>query len=430
MTEEMVKAKEGELPIEGTEADAAPLEDSNHREDSDLPEGSDLHKNSELHETSDPQKKRIQAINELLVKNIERVRQIAKIKEERYKTKRDDQASPRHVISLNLFFGILIMAEVLLIAAGSSGILNLVRSTIDTSASVPDIVWLAGFSIVLGILTIIFLTRFFSGPISILGGAVKRVADGDFSVRLPTDKGFREVREISRNFNAMAKELGATEILQTDFVSNVSHEFKTPITAIEGYVTLLGDSDGTTPEQKEYIEKILLNTHRLSTLVGNILLLSKIDNAGIPSRAVSFRLDEQIREAVVELEPKWSEKDCDFDVDMAEIVHVGNENLLIHVWKNLIENAIKFGPAGGTIKITLQKTDEGTEFTVTDEGDGISDEAKKHIFDRFYQSDSSHKSEGNGLGLALVKQIVNGEGGEVSVSDSETGGCKFTVTLK
>ena len=237
MTEEMVKAKEGELPIEGTEADAAPLEDSNHREDSDLPEGSDLHKNSELHETSDPQKKRIQAINELLVKNIERVRQIAKIKEERYKIKRDDQASPRHVISLNLFFGILIMAEVLLIAAGSSGILNLVRSTIDTSASVPDIVWLAGFSIVLGILTIIFLTRFFSGPISILGGAVKRVADGDFSVRLPTDKGFREVREISRNFNAMAKELGATEILQTDFVSNVSHEFKTPITAIEGYIS-------------------------------------------------------------------------------------------------------------------------------------------------------------------------------------------------
>ena len=378
-------------------------------------------------EGSENQKKRIQAINELLFRKIEQVKHIAKDKLP--VAKKSESGMPKRVIGLNLFFAILITAEVLIISAGSSGILNLVRSTIDKSQNVPDVVWLVGVSVVLGILTIIFLTRFFSAPISTLGNAVKRVAEGDFSVRLRTDKGFRELREISESFNAMVKELGATEILQTDFVSNVSHEFKTPITAIEGYVTLLGDSDGRAPEQQKYIEKILLNTNRLSTLVGNILLLSKIDNQGIQSKHTTFRLDEQIRSSIVELEPKWTEKNCELDVELEELVHTGNENLLIHVWKNLIENAIKFGPTDSTIRITLQSVDGRAVFTVTDNGEGIPDEAKSHVFDRFYQSDSSHKSEGNGLGLALVKQIVSAEGGEVSVSDSEDGGCKFTVVL-
>lgn len=373
------------------------------------------------------QRKSIQAINNLLRRNIEKVKHIAK-DHLQSSAKSSDQVKKK-ALGLNIFFAILIMAEVLLISAGASGILNLVRSTIDKSASIPDIVWLVGVGVVLGLLTILFLTRFFSGPISTLGNAVKRVANGDFTVRLRTDKGFREIREINENFNAMVKELGATEILQTDFVSNVSHEFKTPITAIEGYVTLLGDSYGTTPEQQKYIEKILLNTNRLSTLVGNILLLSKIDNQGIQSRASTFRLDEQIRSSIVELEPKWTEKNCELDVDMEELIHTGNENLLIHVWKNLIENAIKFGPKDSTIRITLQKKKGKAVFTVTDEGEGISDEDKCHVFDRFYQSDSSHKSEGNGLGLALVKQIVDAEGGEVSVCDGEGGGCKFTVVL-
>ena len=236
------------------------------------------------------QRKSIQAINNLLRRNIEKVKHIAK--DHLQSSSKSSDRIIRKALGLNIFFAILIMAEVLLISAGASGILNLVRSTIDKSASIPDIVWLVGVGVVLGFLTILFLTRFFSGPISTLGNAVKRVANGDFTVRLRTDKGFREIREINENFNAMVKELGATEILQTDFVSNVSHEFKTPITAIEGYATLLGDSYGTTPEQQKYIEKILLNTNRLSTLVGNILLLSKIDNQGIQSRASTFRLDE------------------------------------------------------------------------------------------------------------------------------------------
>ena len=366
---------------------------------------------------------RIQAINALLTKKLAPPRG----KERSVDKQKPDERGP--FLSLNLFFAILIMAEVLVISASSSGILNLVRSTVDVNRKFPDFLWLAAVSVVLGILTIIFLTRFLSAPISTLGGAVQKIAKGDFSIRLRTDRGFKELRKINESFNTMAKELEATEILQTNFVSNVSHEFKTPITAIEGYATLLGDSEGTTPQQKEYIEKILLNTGRLSTLVGNILLLSKIDNQGIPTKKTRFRLDEQIRQSIVELEPKWSAKDTDFDVEMDEIVYEGNEALLFHVWNNLIENAIKFGPVGGVIEITLHAEGNKIIFTIADEGDGIPDEAKNHIFDRFYQSEGSHKNEGNGLGLALVKQIIDTEGGAVSVSDGRRRGAFFTVEL-
>lgn len=336
----------------------------------------------------------------------------------------------RHPLSMNLFFAIIILVEILVIYGSSSGILNMVRKTVDTEGFVPDMLWLGIVCSVVGVATTIFLIRFFSAPIFTLGRAVNRVADGDFSVRLKDDKGFSEMRRINSNFNKMVEELSATEILQTDFVSNVSHEFKTPITAIEGYATLLDGSEGTTPEQAEYIEKILFNTRRLSALVGNILLLSKVDNQSIPDKKVEYRLDEQIRQALLSHEKGWTEKDCELDVELEEVTYFGNESLLFHVWSNLIGNAIKFGPRGGRIIITLSRVENKIIFSVSDEGAGVSDEAKKHIFDRFYQSDSSHKSEGNGLGLALVKQIVKLEGGRVSVGDAEIGGAKFTVALK
>ena len=343
--------------------------------------------------------------------------------------RRSESNSPR-TLSLTTFFAILIMAEILIIVTGSSGILELIHTVFEGSRNVHDLVWLVGISVILGIATTVFLIRFFSAPILTLGASIKKVAGGDFSVRLDTDRGFKELRRISTDFNAMVEQLGATEILQTNFVSNVSHEFKTPITAIEGYATLLGGSEGTTPEQAEYIDKILLNTKRLSTLVGNILLLSKVDNQGIPDRRTLFRLDEQIRQSILSLETRWTEKECEFDVEMDELYYEGNEALTFHVWNNLIENAIKFGPVGGCIRITLAKVEGELIVTVSDEGDGVPDEAKLHIFDRFYQTDSSHRVEGNGLGLALVKQIIEAEDGKVYVTDNSPKGATFTVALK
>ena len=257
-----------------------------------------------------------------------------------------------------------------------------------------------------------------------------KVAQGDFSVSIETKSNTPEIKEVYAGFNMMTQELNSTEILQTDFVSNVSHEFKTPINAIEGYSTLLQGCEGLTDEEKEYVEKILFNTKRLSTLLGNILLLSKIENQAIQTNKTVFGLDEQIRQSIVALENAWTAKNIEFDIELEEIQYSGSESLMNHVWSNLIGNAIKFSFDGGIIKIRLFKEKEKTVFTVEDKGIGLSEDAKKHIFDKFYQGDSSHKQEGNGLGLALVKRILTISGGDIFAENNPDGGCKFTVILK
>ena len=264
-------------------------------------------------------------------------------------------------------------------------------------------------------------------PIVRLSRAMTQVAGGDFSLQLHTNSRIREIHETYRSFNLMTRELQATETLQTDFVSNVSHEFKTPINAIEGYTTLLQGASES--QQAEYTERILLNTQRLSTLVGNILLLSKVSNHAIPVTSVSYRLDEQIRQSLVLLEPAWTEKEVEFDVDMDELVWHGPENLMYHVWSNLISNAIKFGPHGGLIQISLKQTESRYVFAITDRGSGIPEDERTRIFHRFYQGDSSHKEEGNGLGLALCQQILAVCGGHIGVENVPEGGCRFIVTL-
>ena len=284
-------------------------------------------------------------------------------------------------------------------------------------------------SLIIGLLVTGFMSKWFFDPVKKLLSAMEKVADGDFSTRLETKSSSKEIREIYSGFNLMASELGAIEILQTDFVSNVSHEFKTPINAIEGYSTLLQGDENLSDEQKQYVDKIMFNTKRLSDLVGSILLLSKIENQPIPSNQTTFRLDEQVRQSIVALEPAWSKKDIEFDVEMDSIEYTGNENMMHHIWDNLIGNAIKFNPECGLICIRLARQNNDVVFTIEDSGPGISVEAKKHIFDKFYQGDSPHKDEGNGLGLALVKKILSVSNGEISVENIDGGGCRFTVVL-
>ena len=331
--------------------------------------------------------------------------------------------------NLRLYFMLIVMAEIgisVVVAVILGVFLNLVAKG---NILLPLTVWQVLLSLLIGASISALLGKWFFGPITELSDAMKKVADGDFSVRLTADKGIREIEDIYANFNLMAKDLGATEILQTDFVSNVSHEFKTPINAIEGYATLLQGDENLSPEMEQYVEKILFNTKRLSGLVGNILLLSKVDNQVIQSRVSTFRLDEQIRQSVVLLEPKWEEKDLEFDVDLERVEYTGDESMLMHVWNNIIGNAIKFDPPGGYVGIKMKQRDGEITVTVEDSGPGVDEEAKKHIFDRFYQADSSHKEEGNGLGLALVKRIVDANKGRVTVENRIGGGCRFTVVL-
>lgn len=294
---------------------------------------------------------------------------------------------------------------------------------------IPLLVRLIAISLVVGFFATAFLAKWVFEPLSHLRRAMEKVADGDFNVRIASKSSLKEIQEVYSGFNLMTHELASTEMIQNDFVSNVSHELKTPIAAIEGYSMLLQDCENLNDEQQEYVNKILFNTKRLSSLFGNMLLLSKIENQSIETNQTWYRLDEQIRESIVALEPAWVKKDVEFDVDLESIKYLGNENLLRHVWDNLIGNAIKFSPQGGLVRIRLVKKDEKIIFTVEDNGPGISEEEKKHIFDKFYQADSSHKQEGHGLGLPLAKRIVMIKGGDIKVDHAPNGGCIFTVTL-
>lgn len=331
--------------------------------------------------------------------------------------------------SMRVFFTLFIVAELLLINAVASLIVEVLGKFFPVVHRLPELVWLLVISTVLGSGIARLMFRFFFQPIKALGQAMGKVTQGNFDVRLDSKHTFPEICQIYQDFNTMTQELHSIEILKTEFVSNVSHEFKTPINAIEGYATLL-QGETNTPDGEVYVQKILYNTARLSKLVGNILLLSKVDNQSIRTHDSTFRLDEQIRQSILLLEPRWTEMDNEFQVDLEPVLYTGNENLMLHVWNNLIENAIKYGPQGGRIGLKLMKREGEILFTITDEGPGIPPEALPHIFGRFYQADSSRKSEGHGLGLALVKKILTLSGGTIQAENLPGKGAKFTVHLE
>ena len=332
----------------------------------------------------------------------------------------------RKKLGVQPYYMLIALAEIV-IAALVALLLNwLLESVLEFR--LPPWLWVLVFSVVLSVVLGWLLNVLFFSPITRLSRAMRKVGEGDFSLQLESSSRIREIRDTYDNFNLMTRELQATEIVQTDFVSNVSHEFKTPINAIEGYATLL-QSGQTSDEQAMYVEKILLNTRRLNELVGNILLLSRIDHQAINSNCTRYRLDEQVRQAIVLLEPKWDSKELELDVDLETLEYVGNESLLLHVWVNLIDNAIKYDPQGGLLRLRLQRQDNNAVFTIEDSGPGIAPEAQSHIFDKFFQADSSRMAEGNGLGLALVKRVLDICGGAVYVENLPEAGCRFTVIL-
>ena len=333
------------------------------------------------------------------------------------------------ILSLRFRLVLLVAAELvasIVLAVWLGGLLD---RYILTDLEVPLTVYLLVVSLFVGILVTIFLSRLFFDPVKKLRYAMGQVAKGDFTTKLHTKSSSREIQEIYAGFNLMTDELRSTEILQTDFVSNVSHEFKTPLGAIEGYATLLQDCDNLTVQQREYVEKIVFNSQRLSSLTGSILLLSKLQNQQIPTGQNMFSLVEQIRQTIVDMEPVWGQKNLEFDVEMDAVMYFGNDLLMRHVWSNLLSNAVKFSPYGATVGIGLTQRENKIVFWVKDQGPGIPTDAMKHIFNRFYQADSSHKQEGNGLGLALVDEILKLENGSIEVENCPEGGCKFTVCL-
>ena len=259
--------------------------------------------------------------------------------------------------------------------------------------------------------------------------ATKEVVKGNYTVRLNEDIPVTELSSMAHNFNVMVKELANTEIFRKDFIENVSHEFKTPLSAIEGYVTLLQKKSLSEEKRAEYTQRILLNTKRLSSLTGNILLLARLENQEIVIKQMRYSLDEQLREIILLFEAQWTAKDLDLDIDLCSVDYSGSKELLMQVWQNILGNAIKFVSKQGQIQILLRKEQDNIIVSIADNGIGMDEETKKRIYERFYQADTSRTGAGNGLGLTLAKRIVDLHNGTIEVSSEVGKGTAFTVTL-
>ena len=270
-------------------------------------------------------------------------------------------------------------------------------------------------------------------PIRKLCEAARNIARGDFSTRIVTRRksGKKIFIDIMiDDFNTMAHELQSIETLKNDFIANVSHEIKTPLSVIQNYAAALQNETMTAEERKEYVKTILASTHQLTALVTNILKLNKLENQGIIPEVTPFDLGEQLRRCAVAFEELWERKNISFEAELEEVKVSYDQSMLEIVWNNLLSNAIKFTNSGGKIAVTLKTRDGFAVVSVTDSGIGIDQDTQKYIFDKFYQADASHAQEGNGLGLALVKKTVELVGGSITVESSPGQGSAFTICLK
>ncbi|WP_049827436.1 sensor histidine kinase [Paenibacillus maysiensis] len=266
-------------------------------------------------------------------------------------------------------------------------------------------------------------------PMMKLNYASKEIANGNFHVKMNADTQIKEIEEIFTSFNQMVAELKNIEMMRNDFVANISHEFKTPLTAIEGYATLLQDNELEDDERLQYIQTILDSTKQLSTLSSNILRLSKLENQDKVTDKTLYRLDEQIRQVLLYFEKTWLDKELELILDLPKTMFYQNENLLMQVWINLLSNAIKFTPPLGSIQVILIKRETEIIVSIKDSGIGMTQQVKKHIFEKFYQGDRSRSKEGNGLGLALVYRIVCLCNGKIQVNSEPDKGSEFIVTF-
>ena len=270
-------------------------------------------------------------------------------------------------------------------------------------------------------------------PVKRILQATRELTQGDFSARITpvhTPERMNEFDAIIEDFNKMAAELSSMETLRTDFIANVSHELKTPLAIIQNYATLLSTPALGESERLKYAKTIAEASRRLAELVDNILKLNKLENQQIFPQPTLYCLDEQLRECLLDFEEAWEGKEIDIAADLDEVRIFADRDLLTLIWNNLIANAIKFTPPGGRITVSLHQAGADALVTVSDNGSGMPPEVSRHIFEKFYQGDTSHAAPGNGLGLALVKRIIDIIGGEISVESQLGEGSAFTVRLE
>lgn len=346
---------------------------------------------------------------------------------------REKSDSRQSMLNLSLF--VVFFFAVLLMSGIHQGFLVLVTSlglSDMLQVFVPIIYWAV---VALGFTAYTHwrVNKVYNEPIRMMAEATAKVAGGDFSVFIPPEhtKDKTDYLDVMfQDFNKMVEELGSIETLKIDFFSNVSHEIKTPIAVIQNHAYLLQNEDLTEEERKDYTDTILQATKKLSNLITNMLKLNKLEKQTIKPMPQVYDLCAQICDAALQFEDIWEEKQIELIADIEEKVDiVADEGLLELVWTNLISNAMKFTPSGGTVSISMVSDKDTVKVSVADTGCGMDEQTKKKVFEKFYQGDTSHSTEGNGLGLSLVKRIVDLSDGEIFVESVPGKGSVFTVVL-
>lgn len=348
---------------------------------------------------------------------------------------RADRDEINYRFKLTVFFSVvnfLLMGVALLIVGGI--IITLLQTGIisfDEPSSSRGLLIImlvnAGASLCVGTCMAFFFGKVPVKPISTVIEGMNRLADGRYDTRIDLGDG-QITGGVSDSFNKLAMELQNTELLRSDFINNFSHEFKTPIVSILGFAKLLKKGNLTEEQKAEYLDVIEEESGRLSRMATNVLDMTRIENQAILTDISLFNLSEQVRSCIILLEKKWTSKSIDMEPEFDEYMISGNAELLKQVWINLLDNAIKFSPEKGRVGIDISEKDGIITVSVSNQGEPIPEEEHERIFSKFYQSDRSHATEGNGIGLAIVKRVVQLHGGEVSV-ESTGGHTIFTVKL-
>lgn len=331
-----------------------------------------------------------------------------------------------------LYFSLVVFGLILVSALGVAIIL-LTATYFDVfpkeRGTVYLILFIAFFLAVISSVISSIVGKKFLQPIMELRKSMKRVAQGDFSVQIKEEKAAGEVQELYSDFNIMVKELDGIDTLRNDFISHVSHEFKTPIAMTQGYIQLLQKDSLSEEERSTYYKRIYESNQKLAHLTDTILQLTKLETQTLGYKKEEFRLDEQIRESLLFLQPKWEAKELELDINLENIVYSGNKELLYQVWLNLFDNAIKYNYPSGTITVRTYLFPDHVAVEVSDTGIGIKPENQLKIFEKFYQEDTSRQTLGNGLGFSLVHRIIELHEGTIAVKSSKGMGATFTVTL-
>lgn len=342
------------------------------------------------------------------------------------------------LFSANIFFVILLVLTVVSAAGYAAYRLGFLSYTsgylTDDFIANPiasSLILFLILSIAVGISVIIGTNATILRPMREMIGAMKKLADGNFDVRVNLEGRYypQEIHDFSQNFNMAAQELSGVEMLRKDFINDFSHEFKTPIVSLGGFARLMLEGNLSKEEREDYLRIIVSEADRLAILSTNVLNLTKVEAQTIVTGKSTFNAGEQIRRAVLMMETKWFEKELELDLDIGEVQYFGNAELLNQVWVNVLDNAIKFSPRGAGLAIKLFEFYDTMVFKVKDNGPGMDEQTLGHIFDKFFQGDSSRTTAGNGLGLAVVKKIVSLHSGQIEVESRLGEGTTVTVVF-